>query len=335
MSAQVPSAGALPRSARRALPTALRAATPYNPSAAAGQSTTAPGPSASNTHTQGTSCASSASAAARARRARAASGAETGEPDDGDMVTGVGNNPAPGRPPRQIARGAARNSPRPTSSGGAGLPAAQPHFLSPTTMSLLDLVQQQLGPSGTEQIATQIGADPGTTNTAIQAALPMLLGGMAGAARQPGGADAIAGLLGQGGGGGGLGGMLGGLLGGGAAGGGLGGLLGGGGGLGGMLGSILGGHQDAVQDGVQQSSGLSGDQTKRLLAILAPIVLAALAHRHQQQQAAGAGAGADLDGNGIPDALEHEAREAQAQAPGHVGGLVGKILDMAQRPARQ
>jgi hypothetical protein len=91
-----------------------------------------------------------------------------------------------------------------------------------------------------------------------------------------------------------------------------------------------------VQDGVQQASGLNGDQTKRLLMILAPIAIAALAHQRQQRQQAGAAAnaGPDLDGDGIPDALEHEARQAGAQAPGHVGGLVGKILDMAQRPPR-
>jgi hypothetical protein len=230
-------------------------------------------------------------------------------------------------------------------------------------MSILDLVQQQLGPSGTQQIADQIGADPGTTQTAIQAALPMLLGGMAGAARQPEGASAISGLLGQGGGMGGgmggLGGMLGGLLGGGGAGGalggllggggmgggGLGGALGGGGGLGGMLGGLLGGQQGAVQDGVQQTSGLNGDQTKRLLMILAPIVLAAFAHQRQQRQqqagavagagmGAGMGGGADLDGDGIPDALEHEARQEQARAQPQIGGLVGRILDMAQRPPR-
>ena len=200
-------------------------------------------------------------------------------------------------------------------------------------MSLLDSVQQQLGPSGTQQIAEQIGADPGTTQTAIQAALPMLLGGMAGAARQPEGASAISGLLGArggvGGGTGGLGGLLGGLLG------------GGGGGMGGMLCSVLGQHQTDVQDGVQQASGLNGDQTKRLLMILAPIALAAFARQRQQRQqqsaatpGAGAGGAADLDGNGIPDALEQEARQAQAQAQPHVGGLVGRILDMAQRPPR-
>ncbi len=227
-------------------------------------------------------------------------------------------------------------------------------------MSLLDLVQQQLGPQGTQQIAQQIGADPNTTQQAIQAALPMLLGGMAGAARQPGGASALQGFLGQGGGGG-LGGMLGGLLGGGG-GGGLGGMLGGmlggghaggmgagmgtgmggmGGGTGNVLGSVLGGHEAAVQNGVQQASGLNGDQTKRLLMILAPIALAAIAYQRNQRQqesatmaGAGAGGAQDLDGDGIPDYLEQQARHEQARSAPHVGGLIGKILDMAQRPPR-
>ncbi len=194
-------------------------------------------------------------------------------------------------------------------------------------MSLLDLVQQQLGAGGTEQIASQIGADPSTTQSAIQAAVPMILGGMAGNARNPEGASAISSMLGQSGGLGGIGGMLGGLLGG-----------GGGGGIGGMLGGLLGQHQDTVQNGVQQASGLNGDQTKKLLMILAPIALAAVAHQHAQSQQAVAGAesggGADLDGNGIPDVLEQQAREAQAQSNSHVGGLIGKILDLGARPAR-
>jgi hypothetical protein len=225
-------------------------------------------------------------------------------------------------------------------------------------MSILDLVQQQLGPQGTQQIADQIGADPSTTQSAIQAALPMILGGMATTAREPGGAGAIQGFLGQSGGGG-LGGMLGGLLGGGGAGGGLGGgalggglggmlggMLGGGapaggGGLGGILGSVLGRQESAVQDGVQQASGLNGDQTKRLLMILAPIAIAAIAQQRSQRAqqppavaGAGAGGAADLDGDGIPDYLEQEARQAQARSQPHVGGLVGRILDMAQRPGR-
>ncbi len=207
-------------------------------------------------------------------------------------------------------------------------------------MSLLDLVQQQLGAGGTEQIASQIGADPATTQNAIQAAVPMILGGMASNARQPEGASAIANMVGQSGGLGGIANMLGGA-GGGGIGGMLGGLFGGGGGggIGGMLGSLLGQHQDTVQSGVQQASGLDSGQTTKLLAILAPMALAAIAHQRSQASTgavAGAesGGAADLDGNGIPDVLEQHAREAQAESNSHVGGLIGKILDLGARPAR-
>ena len=245
-------------------------------------------------------------------------------------------------------------------------------------MSLLDLVQQELGPQQIQQISQQVGADPAATEQAVHAAVPMLVSGMAQSARDPQGASAISGLLG----GGGIGGMLGGLLGGGGGGGGLGGLIGGmlgggsggsagtsGGGMGGMggmgdiLGNVLGRSQPAVQDGVQQASGLNGDQTKKLLMILAPIVLAAIMHR-RQQGAAGAGAAGgmggmggmpglpgglggamggapaggagavDSDGDGIPDYLEREAQEAQAHAAQRspqIGGLVGKILNAATR----
>jgi len=174
-------------------------------------------------------------------------------------------------------------------------------------MSLIDLVQQHLGPDQIQQISQQIGADPASTQTAVQAALPMLLGGMASTAQQPGGAENVsaaveqhAGLLGS----------LGSILSGAAGGDG-----------GGLLGSILGQHQPAVHDGVQQASGLDGGQVKKLLLILAPIVLAALAHQHQQQPP-------------TSDSLQQEAQQAQAQVQRtspHIGGLVGKILDAATR----
>lgn len=201
-------------------------------------------------------------------------------------------------------------------------------------MSLLDMLQQQLGPSEVQQISQQIGADPAQTRTAVEAALPMMVGGMASRAQQPGGTDslvqAFGGLGGTSGSGGGLGGALGGMLGdssGGNAGGlgGLGGVLGGmlgGGAGGGILGSILGGHDRDVEDGVSQASGLNGDQTRKLLMILAPIVLAMLAKRHGQ-----------AGGGQLGGALQEEAREAhtraQQQSP-HVGGILGKILAQVQ-----
>ena len=198
-------------------------------------------------------------------------------------------------------------------------------------MSLIDLVQQQLGSEQIQQISQQIGADPSQTQTAVQAAVPMLLGGMAGAAQQPGGAQGVSAAIDQhasalGG--------LGGMLGGGGLGSILSGALGGGGGGGGILGSILGRHETQVTDGVQQASGLDSGQVKKLLMVLAPIVLAALARKRQQQAAAPTPSSADLNGDGIPDALQQEAREAQAHAERtspHIGGIVGKILDAATR----
>jgi hypothetical protein len=189
-------------------------------------------------------------------------------------------------------------------------------------MSVLDLAQQQLGPSEIQQLSQQIGADPAQTQTAVQAALPMLLGGMAGTARQPEGAQNVAAAVQQ------HAGLLGGL-------GGLGAILGDAGG-GGLLGKILGHQESAVHDGVQQASGLDSGQVRKLLMLLAPIVLAAFAH-HRQQQAATTASPADLNQDGIPDALQQEAQTAREQAQrssSHIGGLVGKILDAASRPAR-
>ena len=57
--------------------------------------------------------------------------------------------------------------------------------------SILDMVQQQLGGAGINQISRQIGADPSATQSAIQMALPMLLGGLAHNTTQPGGAESL------------------------------------------------------------------------------------------------------------------------------------------------
>ena len=46
-------------------------------------------------------------------------------------------------------------------------------------MALLDMLQQRLGGTAVQQISQQLGTDHGTTETAIQAALPMLVGALA------------------------------------------------------------------------------------------------------------------------------------------------------------
>ena len=189
-------------------------------------------------------------------------------------------------------------------------------------MSLLDMIQQQLGPQEIDQISNELGEDPATTRNAISAALPMLVGGMANSAADPSGAQAIhqsleahsAGanaLGGQGGMLGGLGGLLGGVLGGGAADG------------GGLLGRVLGGQQAPVKEGVSRASGMDPSKVQRLITILAPIVIAALARRRQQQGEAQGGAGS------IGDELRRESEAAHRQASERhpqLGGLLGQIF---------
>ena len=181
--------------------------------------------------------------------------------------------------------------------------------------STLDLVQQHLGPQEIQQISQQLGTDPNTTQQAVNAALPAIVGGLASTAQQPGGASNIQQLLGS------HSGILGSL----------GSLIGAGGSAdGGILGQVLGRHEADVNQGVQQASGLDSDRTKKLLAILAPIVIGALAKRAMSHGAA------QHDPNQLNDVLRQDAahaqEQAQAQGQKHIGGLLGKMLDMAYAP---
>ena len=190
---------------------------------------------------------------------------------------------------------------------------------------ILDTVQQQLSPDTVNQISQQLGVDPATTQQAITAALPVVLGGMASHADDPAAAAAIhdeadnhAGLLGG----------LGNLIPGGA-GGMLGGLASavGAGGLGSVLGSVLGPKNTQVQDGVSKASGLDPQRAKQLMMILVPIVLAAIAHHKRS---------AGLAPSEVGPTLQEQARTAQAeaerQAP-HMGGLLGGIMShVMQKP---
>ena len=178
-------------------------------------------------------------------------------------------------------------------------------------MSLLNLVQQHIAPDDVQNISQQLGADPATTQRAIEAALPMMVGGMAHTAQQPGGESALQGALGIANTApalGGLGGALGGLLGGAS----------GSGGLSDILGGILGQHQGTVQDGVQQASGLDAGKAGKLLILLAPFVLRALA-KHQQSPSA-------QQNGGLAGGLQQEAQNAMASAHPSIGGILGRML---------
>jgi len=135
-------------------------------------------------------------------------------------------------------------------------------------------------------------------------ALPVLLGGLATNAQSPAGAQALGaaldkdhdpGLLDN------LGAMLGG---------------GGMGGAGaGILGHILGGRRPAVEQGLGKATGLDSGQIGKLLMLLAPIVMAALARRKQQQ---------GVDAGGLGGMLATEREDLQRRNP-QLGGLASML----------
>jgi hypothetical protein len=211
---------------------------------------------------------------------------------------------------------------------------------------LFDQLQQHVGADTIGQLASQIGATPGQTQAAVSAAMPMLLGALARNSASPQGAagilgaldrdhdgsllDSLGGLLGgaSGGGMGDIGGILGGLLGGGAPA----GAQAGGGGMmdmgGAILGHIFGGKQGNVAATVGKSTGLQSGQILKLLALLAPIVMAVLGKQHRQS--------GGLDQGGLADILGGAFQKSAAQAPasvtqgsgaGGMGDLLSSVLD--------
>lgn len=183
--------------------------------------------------------------------------------------------------------------------------------------SVYDSVTQQLSGPNLTQLSQQLGADEATTSRAVQAALPMLLGGLARNASNPDGAASLGNALNEH-----RGGMmenLGGLLGNPESGKGA-----------GILGHIFGQNRQTVETGVGQATGLKQQQVGKLLTVLAPIVMAALARRqqaHQEQQVPlpGASAPTPAGSSGLPDILQREAQEAQQRAPSGLGGLLGML----------
>lgn len=171
--------------------------------------------------------------------------------------------------------------------------------------SILDLVEQQLGSAEMRQISNALGASQDQVESATATALPLLLSALADNASRPGGAAALENALERDHSGAlldqlgpfleGLGGLGGGRGGGGGLGGALGGLMEVLGGTsrgrvndktldgGGILGHVLGGRQKAAERGIGKVSGLDTGKVTQLLAILAPIVMAALARRREQQ----------------------------------------------------
>lgn len=171
--------------------------------------------------------------------------------------------------------------------------------------SLLNGLMQQLGGDTVRQMSQQLGTDDATTQKAIGAALPALVGALARNAQSPAGAASLAGALDRDH----DGSILNDLP----------ALLNGGGGAGAsILGHILGGKQGAVAGGLGAATGLDSAKSGQLLGMLAPIVMAALGQAKRTN---------GLDAGGLAAMLGQE----RAAIPGQAGGALGGLMSLIDR----
>lgn len=173
--------------------------------------------------------------------------------------------------------------------------------------SMIDQLQQQLGPQTISQLSRQLGVDENQTRQAVPAALTALVGGLGREAATPQGVQQLAGALDRDHDGSILD-DLAGFLGQGQA-----------GGLGeGILKHVLGGKRGQVESQLGQSTGLDTAQMGKLLALLAPIVLAYLGKQKRQQ---------GIDAGGLGEILAGERRQAQQKAQQSGLGGLASLLD--------
>ena len=183
--------------------------------------------------------------------------------------------------------------------------------------SLQDLLGPQQGSEAVDQISQNVGAEPSAVNSAIQAALPTILGSLANNASTPQGADSLNTALEQDH----DGSILDNL-------GGLGSMIFGGqqeqaapprqADAGGILGHILGNNQGTVVQQASNESGLGAGQVAQILMMLAPIVMGYLGRQKQQQ-----GVGADGLGGLLGGLLGGQQAAAAPQSSGN------PMMDMA------
>lgn len=172
-------------------------------------------------------------------------------------------------------------------------------------MSLLGLLQQQIGGHAIDQMSQKLGADRGTTSNAVDAALPLLLGAIARNAGNPQQAQSLDRAVSQDHDGSILNDVPGFInraeSGPGA----------------GILNHILGGRLQTVQQGLSRATGLDTGKTAQLLTMLAPLVMGALGRAKQER---------NLDAVGLSGLLAGEHEQLKESAPGVMGAL-GRLLD--------
>ena len=173
-------------------------------------------------------------------------------------------------------------------------------------MDLLENLTSQLSGSNLSNLSSQLGTDQGQTQSAISAALPLLLGALQKGTSTPEGANAVS-QLADGEAGSGIMDDIGGFLS--KSDNGNGGTL---------VSQLLGGQRGDAEQGIAQVSGLSAGSAGSLLENLAPIVIGMLG---KQRQSSG------LDASGLAGLIGTMSGQSRQGANSGTMGLLGNLLD--------
>jgi hypothetical protein len=183
---------------------------------------------------------------------------------------------------------------------------------------LIGMLASQLGGPVMQQISQKIGADQGTTQSAVGMALPMLLSAMGNHATTSDGADAIHQVTQEH-----DGSILDNVMGfvGNAGAAGIGSAL---------LSQILGGgSHNSMADTIAQQTGMDSGAANQLLGMLAPLVLGAVGKSSQDQGGLDAsGIAQMLGGAGDGNDLMEMASQLLGGASGNTGG---DLMNMAAK----
>lgn len=171
---------------------------------------------------------------------------------------------------------------------------------------LVGMLMNQLGDDNLENLGNQAGLNKDQTKTALQGALPVLLGAMAKNTANKGGADALNGALDRD--------HDGSILDN------LGGFLSSGDqGMGGsILKHVLGGQTSQIENGLSQKMGVSSSSISTILKMAAPILLGMLGKQKKEQ---------GLDAGGLGSLINMASKMGGSNQSGglDIGDLIGMV----------
>lgn len=173
--------------------------------------------------------------------------------------------------------------------------------------TLLDLIKSQLTPEKIQSLSSSIGATPEQTKSAVSEALPMLVSALSSKANTNTGLTFLTALLDKNKDGSVIDDLLGMVTGGNSSA--MGQVA---------LQTILGNQSSGVENHVAQTSGLDSSTVAKLMPMLAPLIIGALAKTQSSQ---------NLEAGGLASFLEKEGTSAATQTSSAGQGLLGALLD--------